>query len=183
MTDKSNSSRKEHIMQELKELLAIFLYLVSSFSVLCAFKSLILIQLGINNFVHGFVFALVEALALSKIVLLAQRIPLLNAFNNKSLALSALYQAIIMAFVVLIAGNLEEKLFAHHVAEAPIKQEIGVTITHLVALIFVFYVPLVVKGLDRALGYGKLRAAYFTPGAAVAASVESLPTQLPEGAE
>jgi hypothetical protein len=175
MTENSSSSRKEHILQELKELAIIFLYLAASFSILETMRSLILIQLGINNFIHGFVVALVEALALSKIVLLAQRLPLLNALNNRSLALSAFYQAVIMALVVFFAGQLEEKLFAHHVADAPVRQQLGVTITHLATLLFVFYVPLVIRGLDRVLGPGKLAAAFLTPGAANAEAAESRP--------
>jgi len=150
-------------MRELKELLVIVLYLAVCFSLLATFKSLVLIQLGINNFTHGYLVAIVEALALAKIVLLAQKLPILNKLEKKSLAWSALLNSVIMAVIVYLASEAEEKIFARHVAEATAKQGIIIMITHLLALVLIFYFVFLVRGLDRALGPGKLLKLFTAP--------------------
>lgn len=66
------SPTREHLISELKELGAIVLYLAISFVLIATGKSLVLIQVGINDFVHGYVKAIIESLALGKIVMLAQ---------------------------------------------------------------------------------------------------------------
>lgn len=157
------SERKEHLKRELKELLGILIYLATSFCLLATVKSLILIQLGIHDFVHGYLKALVEALALSKIVLLAQGIPLLDALKRAPLVRSASFQAVVMSVIVFAGSVLEDKLFAKHVAEAPLKQELLVSITHLAALFMVFYALFVARGLSKALGPNVLHKLLFEP--------------------
>jgi len=163
MSQKDNAGWKEHLLRELREFLGIVLYLAASFSFLATFKSLILIQLGIHNFVHGYITALVESLALGKIVMLAQRIPILNAFERKPLLWSSLFKAVVMAVIVFLAGAAEERIFARHVSEAPLKQELLIMIAHLSGLFAVFYALFLVRGLDNALGPGKLRRLLMTP--------------------
>ena len=163
MSQKDNARRKEHLLSEIKELLSIVLYLAASFSLLATGKSLILIQLGINNFVHGYITALVESLALGKIVMLAQRIPTLNAFERKPLVWSSLFKSIVMAVIVCLGGAAEERIFARHVSQAPLKQELVFMVAHISALVAVFYVLFLVRGLDNALGPGKLSRLLMTP--------------------
>jgi len=150
------SQRKEHLMLELKELLGIVLYLAASFSLLATVKSLILIQLGINDFVHGYLKALIESLALGKIAMLTQNIPVLNALDDKSLLISCLFKAVVMSVIVFLGGGLEERIFAKHVAEASPKQELMMVIAHLSGLFAVFYALFLARGLDKALGPGRL---------------------------
>ncbi len=150
------SDRREFLMHELKELSEIVAYLAASFLLISTGKSLILIQLGVNNFVHGWVKALIESLALGKIVMLAQNIPLLTKTQNKSILSASAFKAIVMAVIVFFASELEEKLFAKHVADAPIKEEFLLMIAHLFGLFIVFYTLFVARGLDRALGKGTL---------------------------
>ena len=156
MSEASSTGRKGFIKRELKELLVIVLYLAISFLLLATFKSLILIQLGINDFAHAYLVAVVEALALAKIVLLAQKLPILNKAEQKSLAWSALFNAAILAVIVYLANEAEERIFARHVAEATVKHQFIMMITHLLAFVIVFYVLFLWRGLDRALGPGKL---------------------------
>jgi hypothetical protein len=152
----SQSQRKEQLLLELKELLAIVLYLLASFSLLATGKSLILIQLGINNFVHAYVTALIESLALGKIVMLAQRIPVLDAAENKPLLGAAMFKSAVMTVIVFIGSVIEEKIFAPNIGHAPLKQELLIDIAHISALFVVFYVLFLARGLDRALGPGRL---------------------------
>jgi hypothetical protein len=151
------SQRKEHILLELKELLSIVLYLAASFSLLATFRSLILIQLGINDFVHGYLKALIEAIALGKIVLLTQNIRVLNTFDNKSLLVSSLFKSAVMTIIVFLGGKLEEKIFTKHIEQLPLQQELVIMIAHILGLFAVFYVLFLARGLDTALGSGRLR--------------------------
>ncbi|MBX9690092.1 MAG: hypothetical protein K2X27_25500 [Candidatus Obscuribacterales bacterium] len=150
------SQKKDLIMHELKELSGIVIYLAISFVLISTGKSLILIQLGINDFIHGYVKALVESLALGKIVMLAQNIPLIKNMRSKSILQAASLQAAAMAIIVLFGGELEEKIFAKHVAEAPLKEELLLMIAHLFGLFLVFLTLFVARGLDRTLGKGTL---------------------------
>lgn len=150
------SPTREHLISELKELGAIVLYLAISFVLIATGKSLVLIQVGINDFVHGYVKAVIESLALGKIVMLAQNIPFLVRRQNTSILRSASYKALVMAIIVFLAGELEEKIFAKHAVEAALKEELLFTIAHLFGLFVVFYTLFVARELDRTLGKGKL---------------------------
>jgi hypothetical protein len=150
------SSRKERLLEELKEFSSIALYLAASFSLLATVKSVILIQLGIHDFLHGYVKALIESVALGKIVLLTQNIRVLNAWDNRCLLLSSMFKSAVMTVIVFFGGLLEEKIFAKHVAEAPLKEELLMMIAHLLGLFAVFYALFLARGLDKALGPGRL---------------------------
>jgi hypothetical protein len=152
----SQSQRKEHLLLELKALLAIVLYLAASFSLIATIKSLILIQLGINDFVHGYVTALIESLALGKIVMLAQKIPVLDATENKPLLRSSMFKSAVMTVIVFVGSVIEEKIFAPNIEHAPLKQVLLISIAHLSTLFVVFYALFLARGLDKALGPGRL---------------------------
>jgi len=155
---------KERIAEELREFSTISVYLAVNFVILSTFKSLILIQSGVNDFVHGYIVALVEAVALGKIVLLCQKIPFLNkTINQRPLIVSALAKAGFLAVVVFLGGRLEEKLFAHKVAEAALKQRLIVDVTHILCLLVVFFLMFVFRELGAALGPGKLKNLLLKP--------------------
>ncbi len=155
---------KERLGEELREFGIISLYLGVNFVILSTFKSLILIQSGVNDFIHGYVVALVEALALGKIVLLCQKIPFLNVtINKRPLIVSALAKALFLAVVVFFGGQLEEKIFAHQVAEAALKQRLFVDLTHILCLLVVFFFMFVFRELNSELGPGKLKNLLLCP--------------------
>lgn len=150
------SPTREHLINELKELGCIVLYLAISFLLISTGKSLVLIQVGINDFVHGYVKAIIESLALGKIVMMAQHIPFLVQRQNTSILRAASYKAIVMAIIVFFAGELEEKIFAKHAAEAAMKEELLFTLAHIFGLFVVFYTLFLARELDRTLGKGRL---------------------------
>ena len=88
--------------------------------------------------------------------MLAQNIPLLNKKQNKSILNTSAFKATVMAVIVFFGGQLEEKFFAKHVADAPIKEELLLMIAHLFGLFIVFYTLFVARGLDKSLGKGTL---------------------------
>jgi len=159
---------KESILRELAEVFSIIVYLFVSFSVLATFKSLILIQAGVNNFVHGYLQALVTALALGKIVFLAQKLPLLNALRHRPALFSAIYKAVIFTVITTVAGRLEEMIFVSKLME---KEDsiypILAYLTHELGLFIVFFVLFSYRELEAIIGEGQLREIFLkTPSRA-----------------
>lgn len=111
--------------------------------------------------------ALIEAVALGKLAMLAEKLPIMSKPIRKSLVLASALQAAIMAVLLTLGGNLEEKMFAHHVAEAAIQHPMIVGMTHAFGLFLVFYVLFIWQGLDRMLGPGRLLKAFLAPNAGV----------------
>jgi hypothetical protein len=154
---------KEHIVSELREILGIIIYLLISFSILATFKSLILIQAGVNNWVHGYLQALVASLALGKVVFLAQKLPILNAMQNRRAIYSVIYKAILFTIITTAASRLEELLFQSHL----VKQEENTYpflayMTHTLGMFLVFFVLFIFRELDSVLGAGRLREIFLS---------------------
>ncbi len=104
-------TRKERIMEEVKELGSTIGYLAISLSILETYKSLILLQQGVNDFQHNYGVALVESVALGKIVVLTQNLPFVQACNQHSLARAVLYQSVVLTLITDLGGRLEDFLF------------------------------------------------------------------------
>jgi len=165
MTEEAKSgkkpSKKEFWQHEIRELTIIFVYLFVSFSVVVSFKALVLVQHGVENVGHMYGLAAVEAIALGKIVALAQDLPLLNAWNKKPMIYAVVYKSIVMAVLVEVGGKLEEMLF-HHVPEV-VPHPWLLLASRELAFFFIFFVLFAYRDIDRSLGAGKLRQLVFGP--------------------
>ncbi|MBC7997079.1 MAG: hypothetical protein IAF58_04010 [Leptolyngbya sp.] len=157
----AKQSRKERLIEEGKEILSIVVYLFVSLSLLSTMKALVLAQHGINDFAHCYIVALVEALALAKIVVIAQKLPLMEKFSHKPLFYSVLYKSVVMSIFINIGANIEEKIFVrHHVEPA---HPIVLIFTHQVVLMIIFVALFTVRGLNKELGNGVLKKLFFGP--------------------
>ena len=153
----SKLSKKELIVHELKEILAIMLYLWVSLSVLATIKALVLVQLGINDFAHGYQVAAVLALGAAKVVVLVQDRQMMKAWDHRPLIWAVLYKATVMSLIVEGALKLEEHLFHHNAAtQAAAQHPIILLVTHQIVLLSIFVALFLVRGLNRKLGPGKL---------------------------
>ena len=74
---------KQKILHEMRECLVIALYLFVVFSLLSVHKSMILAQYHIDFAIHGV--ALINALALAKVILIAQDLHLADQIRNAPL--------------------------------------------------------------------------------------------------
>jgi hypothetical protein len=159
-------TKKERIINELKEVAITMLYLATSLCILETYKSLILLQQGINAFAQNYTVALVEALMLGKIVVIAQNLPFLKPNNKHSLARAVLYQSVLMTLIIDIGGKLEDTIFPH---TARLLAQSGnpqvLMVTHQVAAMSIFIVLFTVTGLDKLLGPGTLWRLVFRPPA------------------
>ncbi|CAN5388101.1 hypothetical protein BH10CYA1_BH10CYA1_52610 [soil metagenome] len=157
-------TKKQLVMREVREVLAIVLYLAASLSILETYKSLILLQQGVNEFGHNYTVAIIEALALGKIVALSQNLPFLNALRSRALIWVVLYQSIVMTIIVDLGGQLEDHFFprsARLIAESG--DPVVLMVTHQLVSMLIFMVLFTARGADRAFGHGTIKKLMFEP--------------------
>jgi hypothetical protein len=159
---------KQKATEQMKEFLLIVLYLWLVFGLLIVYKSVILAKYHIDFTDHGF--ALINALALGKVMLVAKDLHLGERFNDApliypTLLKSALFSIVLACFKVLegvAVGFYRGKSFAESIADLPGGSLPGILI--LTFLIFVMVIPFVAFGeLQRVLGEGRLKQLFFGP--------------------
>jgi hypothetical protein len=106
----THPDRKQKIKHELKEMLALFLYLAFFFCALVTYKMLLLAQYNVEEY-WNFAAALITAAVVTKVILIGEYARLGRRFEHKRLLLSAMWKAFIFSLLV----------FAFHVAEEIIK--------------------------------------------------------------
>jgi len=156
-------SKKEIVVDELREILFIVIYLAVTFSILATFRCLVLIQVGINDFAHSYLVAGVESLALGKIVVIGQKMRVLKKFNSIPVAWAIICKSAIMTVLVELASKAEEKFLSHALHnQTPAHPEL-LLISHTIALMCIFMVLFAVRDLDDMLGEGTIYRVFFSP--------------------
>lgn len=156
MLTKLKDVKKEVVISEIKDVLSIVLYLTVSLSLVATVKGLILIQVGINEFVHLYSVAIIEAVVLGKVVALTQKLPIMNAWDRHPLIWVILYKSAIMTVIIDIANAIEDKIFVHSASQHAPLHPVIFLFAHQALELLVFIVLYSVRGLDRKLGPGKL---------------------------
>ena len=164
--DTSGRSLVQRAHHELKEGLIIALYLWVVFGLLVLHKSMILAEYHIDFAYHGF--ALINALALAKVMLLARHIPVGDRLRNAPLIYptflkSALFTAVLACFKILedaVVGWYRQESFRQSLTDLGGGTWKG--ILTLALLIFALLVPFVgYSELGTVLGEGKLERMFF----------------------
>ena len=96
---------KEKFIHEVKELLAIFLYLALFFCVFTTYRRLVMAEMGVSYFHYGF--ALIKALVLTKVILLGQDVRFARVFDDWPLIIPTLYKVILFSLFVMAFEVLE----------------------------------------------------------------------------
>ena len=159
---------KKKAVHELREYLLISLYLFVVFSLLVVHKSMILAEHHINYALHGF--ALINALALAKIMLTAQEMHLADQFRDAPLIYPTLLKSLV--FTILLAGfkiaedafvgRLHGKTFHESLSDIGDGSWSGILI--LSALLFVMLIPFFgFTELRRVFGPDRLMGVFFRP--------------------
>jgi hypothetical protein len=99
------SGLKEKILHEVKELLAIFLYLALFFCAFTMYRQLVMKEMGISYFHYGF--ALIKALVLAKVILLGQHVRFARVFDDRPLIVPTFYKVIVFSLFALAFEILE----------------------------------------------------------------------------
>src|SRR5215469_17131368 len=164
----SSRTLKAIAYQQLKEYFVVAVYLWVVFGLLVMFKAVILAEQHIAFVYHGF--AIINALALGKVMLVAKDLHLGERFDNAPLIYPTLFKSALFAVVLACFKILEDaaiglyhgKSFAERIADLA-----GGTLQALLVLtllLFVVLIPFVGFGeLERTLGEGKLKQILFHP--------------------
>lgn len=163
-----NRTLKEKAYQQLKEFLLIALYLWLVFGLLIVYKSVVLAEYHIDFAYHGL--ALINALALAKVMLVAKDLHLGERFDEAPLIYPTLLKSALFTVVLACFKLLEEAVVGFYRQES-FRQSIahlgGGTwkgILTLTVLLFVVLIPFVGFGeLQRVLGADKLTQVFFHP--------------------
>jgi hypothetical protein len=164
----STRTLKQRAFHEFKEFLIIALYLWVVFGLLLLHRSMILAEHHIDFTYHGL--ALINAVALAKVMLVARHLPLMNQLKNApliypTLVKSALFTVVLTCFKILenaVIGWYRHESFRQSFSD--LGGGTGNGILTLALLVFAMLVPFVGYGeLGRVLGEGKLERIFFQP--------------------
>jgi hypothetical protein len=164
----SRQTLKQRAYSQLKEFLIIALYLWVVFGLMEFHKSMILAEHHIDFAYHGF--ALINALALAKVMLVAKDLHLGDQFNEAPLIYPTMLKSALFTIVLACFKILEVAAVSLYRRE-PFQQSIGELgggtwkgMLTLTLLVFALLVPFVGFGeLQRALGEDKLKKLFFYP--------------------
>ncbi len=105
MTDRKRKV-KEFAYLQLKEFLVVFLYLWLIFALFAVHRAIILTQQHVEFTSLGF--ALINALALAKVMVVAKELNLADNFKDKPLIYPTLLKSFVFALLLLVVKILEE---------------------------------------------------------------------------
>jgi hypothetical protein len=159
---------KQRAYEQVREFLLIVVYLWLVFGLLVVYKSIILAQQHIDFAYHGL--ALINALALGKVMLIAKDFHLGERFNDAPLIYPTVLKSGLFALVLACFKILEEAAIGlyHGNSFSQSISELGggswKAILTLTLLLFVVLIPFVgFEELQRVLGPGKLKQLFWSP--------------------
>jgi len=162
----STRTVKQIAYQQLRDFLVVALYLWVVFGLLVLHKSMILAEHDIPFAAHGF--AIINALALAKVMLTAKDLHLGENFNEAPLIYPTLLKSALFTLVMACFKILEDVAIGLYHGQS-LHQSIAdlgtwKAILTLTLLLFAVLVPFVGYGeLGRVLGEGKLEQIFFRP--------------------
>ena len=106
----THPERKEKIKHELREMLTLFFYLAFFFCALETFEFFLLDEYRVRYW--GYAFALINALVITKVIMIGENPKLGKRHEDKSLFVSAIWKAFVFSLLV----------FAFHIVEEVIKR-------------------------------------------------------------
>jgi len=160
---------KQKLIREMRELLAIFLYLALFFCTFATYRRLVLREMGIGYFHYGA--ALIKALVLAKVVLLGQHVRFAKIFNDRPLIVPTLYKVILFSLFALIFDIIEHIIgsLIHHDGIAHAFTEILSVgwvelLTRAMVMLFAFLPFFAFTETARVLGEGRLGDLFLRTG-------------------
>jgi len=159
-------SLKQKAVHEMREYLVISLYLFIVFSLFVLYKSMILAEYHIDFALHGF--ALINALALGKVMLVAQDLHLADRFRDAPLIYPTLLKSFVFSLLLACfkivegtaAGKFHGRSFHDSIAE--LGGGTWKAILTLTMLLFVLLIPFFgFTELRRVFGEDRLIKAFF----------------------
>jgi hypothetical protein len=166
--EKDGKTLKQKAYSELKEFLAVSLYLAIFLGMFVQYKSVILAENQINFIGHGI--ALLNALALAKIMLIAKAFRPASSSEDAPLIYPTLFKSAIFAVILAVFKVLEDATigYFHHESFTESIADLGgggwKALFVLLVILFIILIPLTAFGeLDRVVGEGKIRNLFLRP--------------------
>lgn len=168
MNDQSSSgaSMKQKALHEFRELVALSLYLGFFFCALAAYRVLLLNEYHLKSLT--FAFALINALAVAKVIMIGEYAKVGRRYESRPLLQSTLWKAVVFGLLVLVFHFVEEiiKQLLHNRDIAGAFHETRKD--ELLArslVVFCIFIPLFgFRELRRAMGEEKFQAMLFGSG-------------------
>ena len=166
-TTPTQKNWKETLIREFINLGIINLYLVSSFSILVTLHSLALVKYGIDAFNYGI--AIVGALILGKVILLSEKIPIVERYQHQPIIISVIYKSILFTFIVvfvniaehLIVGLFQQESLAQIFTKIQ-EQIYTIDVIYKILCLFIVFIPFfTIRELNKILGKGTLFNLFF----------------------
>jgi hypothetical protein len=162
----STGTLKEKARKEMRDFLVISLYLWIIFALFVLYKSVILSEEHIPFAAHGF--ALINALAMGKVMLVAQGLRFADRFKEAPLIYPTLFKSAAFAVVLGVFKIVEEALiglYHGHSFSESIASIGGGTLNGILSLTLLFAVLLIpffgFAEVDRVFGEQKLKKLFF----------------------
>ena len=159
-------SRKQKAKHELKELLVIFFYLAFFFCALVTYSMLLLNEYHVKYL--NYAFALINALVITKVIMIGEYAHVGKRGETQPLVLSALWKAFIYTVLVFAFHVLEEviKRLIHGAAMAEASRNIRIDeLLGRSIVVFCVFIPFFAfREVRRVMGEDQFRALIFGKG-------------------
>lgn len=169
MTPKTTpkKNRKSILIDEFISLAIVNLYLALSFSLLITLNSLALLKHGIDTFNYGV--AVVGAFIIGKVIVLSEKLPLVERYGDKPLIISVGYKSILFTIIVLIFNVVKHFIIGLFQQESIVGILIELKnyffnfdLVYQIFCVFLVFIPFfTVRELDEILGKGTLFNLFF----------------------
>lgn len=153
-------SLKEAVKHEAREIFVIILYLGCWLSVLATMKCLVLLQYGVNEFKNAYIMAWITAIAFGKVIVIAQKLPIVDKMRHRPLFWACIYKACFFTLVTLLGHRVEERVM-HAAADPNNVFPLAGVIAHTLSLFAIFFILFAYRDLDLMLGKGSLKKTFF----------------------
>jgi len=159
----AHPDRKQKIEHELREMVVLFLYLAFFFCALTTYNMLLLNEYHVKYW--NYAFAVINALVITKVIMIGEYAKLGRKHENKPLFVSAVWKAFVFGLLVFAFHVIEEiiKRLIHGADLARASREIRLDeLASRSIVVFCTFIPLFTfRELRRVLGEGEFRALFF----------------------
>jgi hypothetical protein len=174
---------KNILIREFINLGIINLYLASSFSILVTLNSLALVKYGINGFNYGI--EIMGALVLGKVILLSEKMPIVERYQDKPLIISVGYKSVLFTIIALFFNSIEHLivgLFQNESLERILiefKNQVSqIDLFYQILCLLIVFIPFfMMRELNKILGKGTLFNLFFNNRSLKVKEVASMPVQ------
>ncbi|CAD5935320.1 hypothetical protein [Planktothrix agardhii] len=172
---------KNILIREFINLGIINLYLASSFSILVTLNSLALVKYGINGFNYGI--EIMGALVLGKVILLSEKMPIVERYQDKPLIISVGYKSVLFTIIALFFNSIEHLivgLFQNESLERILiefKNQVSqIDLFYQILCLLIVFIPFfMMRELNKILGKGTLFNLFFNNRSLKVKEVASMP--------